>query len=127
MPVALQNAPGYYAEEVLLQGSTFRIRELPDAILREVLQSSLSLQDAQEIARETPSVDVAMSLVTTGRGMLDRVCQTGVVSWDLDAPCTPENIILLPPSVKAALTARIMQVTTLAEDEAGFSTRSPKG
>ncbi len=141
MAVKLRSEPDYYAQEVTVGGSTFRIRELDD----DALEAFMSLRDraravmAEALGKplaETPEAvfAAAASLPAAVQVKLNRmqveavdaVLKAGVVGWDLAAPCTPEAVVGLPGPVKRVLVEAIIAVTTLSEPEQAFFGTSPQ-
>jgi hypothetical protein len=135
MPVMLKGTPGYYAGQVVLEGTTFSYRELEDAELGAALEAMRAVNDLSAEVRAsvrealTPGSEALDVLMAAGAGSLLKGKQAtekfynalvvpGVVAWDIpNAECTPENVSRLPNAIKIKLGARIMQDSILADSE----------
>lgn len=135
MSIALRGDEGYYSREIVEREVTFRVRELDDAELKQVLSLSKKLAaaigkpiqpedavDPETLAEVTAGLaeDKVLEVVSLAREFLHLVVGYGVVSWDMDRECSAENAMRLPPPIKLKLAKAIMDDTQLAEDEQAF-------
>ncbi len=153
MPVKLRDQDGYYSREVVIGGSRFKIRELDDEILDQVMEieaqmaellkqvglspaAALEVMQLRESGEARPQAmealaklaeappDLARRLRLLQRQRRDVIVRNGLVDWDIpDTPFEPERAVLLPEWVKAALAAEILQDTTMPEATQDFLSR----
>lgn len=138
MSIILRGEPGYYSREVVCRDVTFRTRELGDEEWGKV---ESAWDEYEEIIGGKAEIDAALQpdemqrqlrllqreqgskALEAVRNAVDLIVSMGVVGWELDgSPCTPENILRLPPPVKLKLCRAIVADTRLSEDEQAFLT-----
>lgn len=131
--VKLQGHDGYYSREVTVQGTLFRIRELPDNTFQAFLAASKAIGDKiGDLSRDpmTSSIDdlppeTVVAVIKARREAVDIVMRDGVVGWNIpEVECSPETSVLLPTQVKLSLLNAILADTVLQPEEAAFSSRS---
>jgi len=141
-PILLRDDEKYFAEEITLDGSKFKVREIDDEALKLALERQQAIQVALGIpatgltVESAAELEAAVNLKPPNEKMghkqallefVDGLVGAGLVEWDLKnsggevIEFTPEKSTLLPNWVKNTLSARILNHSLMSVSDVDFT------